>query len=429
MLVLVVCAATAGCARGVTFEGAPLGKMGSVPARASQHFMFGLMSQPGDIPYLSAMRSTNGTAWDYRYQYLAGGANTGHGWTTWNSPAGQFATDYLMDSAQNGFHSCFVYYMLLQSNGATANGEAATDLAHLDDPQTMATYYADWRLLMRRIQSFGQPVLVIVEPDLWGYIEQAARAKNAITAAAIPASVASSGDADLRGLPDTAQGFAWALLRIRSLYAPDAVLALHASPWATTIDVASSPDSSIDPVAVGRVEARFLLSAGIAGTPQGVAPFDLLSGDIADHDSGQSGIWWDPSNQAFPNFMRYLEFAKALALATSKRLMLWQVPEGNQYFDTEDNSNGHTQDNKAAYILGHIADLAHAGIIGVLFGPGNGGTNVFDRRQDGITNTAPISTYDCDRCNTHRSQYADDDGGYLRIFVGQYYRNGAYSLS
>ncbi len=70
-----------------------------------------------------------------------------------------------------------------------------------------------------------------------------------------------------------------------------------------------------------------------------------------------------------------------------------------------------------------------AGIAGVLFGPGNGGTEVYDRRHDGITNHPPISTYGCDRCNTQASVYPDDDGGYLRIFVGAYYKNGTYSLS
>jgi hypothetical protein len=108
---------------------------------------------------------------------------------------------------------------------------------------------------------------------------------------------------------------------------------------------------------------------------------------------------------------------------------MWQVPAGNQYFDTMDNTQGHTQDNRAEYILGHIADFAAAGIMGVLFGPGNGGTTVTDARNDGVTNPAPISTYECARCNTHTSAYADDDGGYLRIFVGQYYQAGTYPLS
>ena len=68
-------------------------------------------------------------------------------------------------------------------------------------------------------------------------------------------------------------------------------------------------------------------------------------------------------------------------------------------------------------------------MITVLFGPGNGGTNVMDVRQDGVTNPAPISTYQCNNCNNHTSQYADDDGGYLRINLGQYYKSGGYPLN
>src|SRR5207245_3089153 len=43
---------------------------------------------------------------------------------------------------------------------------------------------------------------------------------------------------------------------------------------------------------------------------------------------------------------------------------------------------------------------------------------------DGITNNngTPTSGFQCSACNTHVSQYADDDGGYLRIFVGRYYQ-------
>ena len=108
--------------------------------------------------------------------------------------------------------------------------------------------------------------------------------------------------------------------------------------------------------------------------------------------------------------------------------MLWQVPVGNQYYDTENNSAGHTQDNKAQYILSHIADFARAGFIGTLFGPGNGGTNALDSRNDGVTNPAPISTFQCNQCNNHTSSYSDDDGGYLRINLGQYYKNGGYAL-
>ena len=402
---------------------------GNLPPTLPSHFSFGVMDGPGGASYLNGMRSTNGTAWDFRYQYLVGGVNTGHGWETWNTPAGQFATSYLQESGGNGYLPAFVYYEVQQSNGSCGGcGEAERDLSNLDNPSTMAAYYANWTLLMRKVSAYGKPVLIIVEPDLWGFIEKTVTG-HGNSAADTPASVDSSGNADAAGLPNTAQGYAWALLRIRDRYARNAVLALHASPWGTGIDIASNTDSSVDAAGVGAQQAQFLNTAGLVGNPSGLSTFDLISNDVADHDSGQSGIWWDRYNQTFPNFVRYLQYASALAAGTGRRIMMWQVPEGNQYFDTENNSQGHTQDNRPEYILSHIPDFAHAGIIGVLFGPGNGGTYIQDARHDGITNPGPISTYECNSCNNHTSSYPDDDGGYLRIFVGQYYRSGGYTLS
>jgi hypothetical protein len=281
---------------------------------------------------------------------------------------------------------------------------------------------------MQKIGAFGKPALVIVEPDLWGYIEQAAARAGTDSGASIAASVASSGYADAAGFPDTAQGFAFALLHIRDLYARNAVLALHASVWGTGTDLDSDTRTTLDVTGIAAQSASFLKTVGLAGTPSGVSTFDVVSNDIADHDSGQSGIWWDRSNVTFPNFSRYLQYASALSKDTGRGILMWQVPEGNQYFDTENNSTGHTQDNKAEYILGHVADFVHAGVIGVLFGPGNGGASVQDVRGDGITNPAPINTDECNLCNNHPSTYADDDGGYLRIFVGQYYKSGGYPL-
>src|SRR5260221_14047383 len=129
----------------------------SVPAGLPPRFSFGLMEAPGGASFLDSMRQRNGTAWDYRYQYLAGGVNTGAGWSTWNQPAGSFATYYLQESASHGYRPAFVYYNLLQSRGPSGGGEAGTDLAHLAAPTTMHAYYADWTLLLPRIGAPGQP--------------------------------------------------------------------------------------------------------------------------------------------------------------------------------------------------------------------------------------------------------------------------------
>jgi hypothetical protein len=292
----------------------------------------------------------------------------------------------------------------------------------------MKAYYTNWALLMQKIGATHKTTLVIVEPDLWGFMEQSV-VGGSNSAASVRASVASSGYGAVAGLPNTAQGFAWALLHLRDRYAPNAVLALHASLWATNFDIASNTDPNLNVAGLAQKEAQFLLSAGIKGNPAGISKWNLLSNDVADRDAQQSGgHWWDRANKTFPNFARYLQFIHALTTDSGLHVMLWQVPEGNQYFDTENDSQGHTQDNRAEYILSHVADFAHAGIIGALFGPGQGGTEYYDAAKDGISNPAPISTYECNQCNTHQSQYADDDGGYMRLFVGQYYKNGPYPL-
>lgn len=400
-----------------------------IPAGMPAHFAFGLMNAPGDVALMNDMRTHNGTAWDFRYQYLAGGVNTRHGWETWDSPSGHFATTYIDESTSSHYIPAFVYYELLQSSGACDScDEGQRDLTHLTTPDVMAAYYANWRLLMQKIGATGKPALVVVEPDLWAYMQQMV-AFSSNSAANVPASVANSGDADAAGLPNTAQGFAWALLHIRDRYAPRALLALHVSNWGTSIDVGSSTDPSLDVARFASITAGFALTAGLKGNPRGIRSWDLISNDVADHDSGQGAVWWDRSNKVYPNFARYLDFLQHLTADTGRRVIMWQVPEGNQYFATMNGTAHHTQDNRPEYILGHVADFARAGVIAVLFGPGNDGTTVDDASHDGITNPAPINTYECDHCNTHLSTYPDDDGGYLRLFVGAYYRAGPLVLT
>jgi hypothetical protein len=109
-------------------------------------------------------------------------------------------------------------------------------------------------------------------------------------------------------------------------------------------------------------------------------------------------------------------------------MLLWQVPVGNQYFQTENNTDGHYQDNRAEYIFGHVQELIDTGIIAALFGPGNAGnTNYGDSKHDGITNPPPICTTDGissgQICNDHPSTVVDDDGGYIRMMGKAYYQS------
>jgi Fibronectin type III domain len=378
----------------------------SIPAAAlpSTRLEFGLANGPMDLSWMTS----SGVPWKYRYQYLSGGANTGVGWETWNTPTGAFASFYM--SASGSYIPVFSYYELLQSNPSTGANESDRDFSNLNNSATMNAYYANFKLLMQKAGAYGKQVVVHVEPDLWAYLQQRAGSGDAST---LNASVASSGFADVATMPNTVQGFGWALAHLRDLYAPNAVLGIHASVWAAGI---ANPDAT----------AAFLNSAGISANIH-ASSWDVVFSDVDDHDAGwweQNGSnrWWAPTD-----FTAYLAWVAELKAKTGRQQVVWQVPVGNQYYLTMNNKCGHYQDNIAPYFIAHASDLSAAGLVAVLFGAGNAcQTTYTDAQGDGITNNGGVPTTDlqgsCNACNIHTSTSSDDDGGYLRTFVGQYYQ-------
>ncbi|HEY8813624.1 MAG TPA: fibronectin type III domain-containing protein [Candidatus Dormibacteraeota bacterium] len=382
----------------------------STPSRLD----FGLSNDPSEISWMTS----SGVPWRYRYQYLAGGVNTGAGWETWNSPSGAFATLFMNDSDNHGYFPVFTYYELLQSTPSIGGDELTRDYNNLNNAGTMRAYYTNFALLMTKAKAFAKPVIVHIEPDLFAYMEHKA---GGLDASKVSASVTSSGYAGVRGLPNTFQGFAWALLSLRDGIAPNVILATHASTWASGVDIGLNTDPTFNMAADADKVAAFLGSAGVSSNTH-ASTFDLVFNDVSDNDAGINTHWWDRTDATLPNFQQWLTWMTELRAQTMRPLVVWQVPVGNQYFDTMDQSPGHTQDNRAEYFLSHVPALRAAGIIAVLFGSGgNGGSTYTDASGDGVTNPAPVSTFQCNLCNSHASVWSDDDGGYLRIFVGSYY--------
>ena len=380
----------------------------------STHFELGLADAPGGAAALHAK-----SAFGFRYQYLAGGVNTGSGWATWNTD-GQFVSYYVADSAANATTPVFPYYQLLQSSPATGGDEKAKDLSNLANHTTMAAYYNDLRLFFQRAAG-ATPVVLHVEPDLWGYIEQASGTSDDATT--IPASVASSGDAALSGLPNTAAGFAKAVVKLRDLLAPNVILAYHLSVWGTNHDIGyeNSSDSATDALAARA--AAFYQSLG--------ASFDVAFTDIADRDAdfkqiqyGDGGASrWDDAD-----FVRYARFIAGFVAGAGERVVVWQIPLGNTKMRAQDDTWGHYQDNRVQWFLDdpggtHLALWRDAGVIALLFGGGAGGTTcACDAQGDGVTNPAPIDG------NTGLSVSADDDGGFFHQQAAAYYAAGALTL-
>jgi hypothetical protein len=441
----------------VTRQPAPTQAAGG-PTGLPAHFALGVSAAP-DSSGLYGWMPNSGIPWDYAYQYLSGGANTSSDWKGWNA-SGQFPLYYAQGASSHHYIPVFTFYNLLQSNGSCNScGEAQRDLSNLNNPATMASYFADFRLLMQRLGSgtyggitgFGGTAIVHVEPDLSGYAQQAVL-NTAVHCfgycfaqgndpANLSAAVATTNDPDLQGLPNTYQGFSWALLHLRDLYAPNVRLAFHVSDWSTENDVGTITSAALDPAALGQEAGSFAARSGVNDAPNGISTYDLLFNDPSDRDAAyykyvlnQPNAFWDSANVTFPNFHRWESYVAAAAGVVNRPVIIWQIPEGNQYFSTENNTYGHYQDNRVAYFMSHIQELAGTGIIGLLFGAGNAGsTSHTDASGDGITTPTATCTSDGvssgQVCASHISTVSDDDGGYLRLEAQQYYLQGAYDLS
>jgi hypothetical protein len=273
--------------------------------------------------------------------------NSGRGWSTWN-PDGSFASLYVGDSLAHGITPVFTYYMLLQSKPG-GDDEAQADLANLRNPATMAAYWADVRLLFRRARG---PKLVVlhVEPDLWGYVQQAARGDDAGT---VPAIVPD-------GLPQNAAGFAQEFVLLRNELAPNVVLAYHMSGRGTQHDIVyeDPPDATVRAYAAR--SAAFYRSLR--------ARFDLSFEDFSDRDSGfyekqhgNAAVWCKAAD-----FRRHLLYARTFVRLAGVPMVAWQIPLGNTRMRAMDDTWDHYQDNRVQWLLddpsrAHLRAYARAG--------------------------------------------------------------------
>jgi hypothetical protein len=374
-------------AAGLAIPAAAAAALPPLPRGWSSRLEVGVSDSPGGA---AALRRR--APFGFRYQYLAGGANTGTGWSTWN-PDGTFVSRYVSESLAARIVPVFPYYMLLQSRPAGGD-EAATDLAHLASPDVMRAWWSDFALALRRAGAFpGRRVVIHVEPDLWGYVEQAARGDSAAT---VRAAVAASGVPELQGLPDDAAGFAQGIVRLRDRLAPNVTLAYHLSVWGTMHDIGleDPPNRQVD--ALGDRAARFYRSLG--------ARFDLAFTDVADRDAGfrqhvlgdGGRSWWNAAD-----FARNVRFLGRFVRGAGVRVALWQLPLGNTRLP---DTWGRYRDNRVEWLLGprgraHLRAYANAGLVAVLFGGGADGT------------TGPGT-----------------DGGYFHARARAYYRAGALRL-
>jgi hypothetical protein len=345
----------------------------ALPAWAPSHVEVGLANGPGGAAHVRAEDAR------WRYQYLTGGVNTSYNWKDWN-PDGEFTSNYVRESRRAGVTPVLTYYQLLQSKGPdNGGGEAGKDLANLNDVGVMQAYYADLSLALRRAheQAKGRLVILHVEPDLWGYVEQ--RAGGSDDPAAVPAAVASTGNPALQGLPNTAAGFAQAIVRLRDALAPEVRLGYHMSTWGTGTDPVQQDPS---PPAVDALAAR---SAKFYNNLH--ARFDVVFTDPSDRDDGyDKHINKDHGRSRWTagDYARDERWLAGMHRATGLPLVMWQIPLGNR--DLPDTWKRY-RDTHVQRLLGRDPRTRRAyrdaGVIAFLFGGGADGTT--SERTDGGT--------------------------------------------
>jgi hypothetical protein len=315
----------------------------ALPASArAARIELGLANQPGGA---AAMRKA--APFKYRYQYLAGGVNTGSGWSTWNEH-GTFVTRYIAESARAHTTPVFTYYMIRQSLPGRDNGDdAKAVISNLRNASTMKAYWADLRLFFKRAGATHRRVLLHVEPDMWGYLEQAGHTK-------------------------LARAFAHHVVRLRNRFARKVALGYQLSVWGTKVDISISDPRRGEVDRLAAKAASFYKSLRTR--------FNLVFSEFSDRDSGfkehiygqsRRDAWWTKAD-----FARNVRFLARFHRRVHRPLVMWQIPLGNTGLP---DTWGRFRDNRPQWLLGkgsraHLKAYARAGVRALLFGGGADGT-------------------------------------------------------
>jgi hypothetical protein len=324
---------------------------------------------------------------DFRYIYIAGGlfdsssvcsscatnctsngvscANSGPGcawWGCWQSDQqapGQYARDFFTKVEGDNQIPMITYDVLLEASGVQEGTAEATQAA--TSVSFMTRYFADWRLLL---QSIGNATAFLhIEPDFWGYAEQASSDPHA------GAAVATANPTDCATQPNSIAGMGNCMIAMTRKYAPNAKVGLHASSWSTGVEVAYNTNTSLDVVTQAQTTGAYLSACGA-----NVSDFVVV--EVSDRDAGYyqsiggANHWWDATNTTLPDFTQDFTWLKALAETTNMPLLEWQIPIGNMSLT---NVTGAWKDNRVDYFFAHMADLAAAHVFAIAYGAGASG--------------------------------------------------------
>ncbi|WP_294765670.1 hypothetical protein [uncultured Rhodoferax sp.] len=281
------------------------------------------------------------------------------GWTAWQEDVptrGLFARRFV-DTAKgrvwNGVTRpqipFFTYYMVLPASGLSEGADPTGETAALNDSTFLTTYFNDWRFLLQKIGT--DQAILHIEPDLFGFLKARAGATTGLPSA-VPARVASSNPTDCgAGYTEDAAGYVKCMIHMVRVYAPNAKVGVHASPWVISDSEATAWSNFL--IALGAGDGDFLL---VDSGDRDADYYRLVKGDPS-HS-------WDVTAMN-----TFLHWVKTVSEAVGKPFLVWQLPLGNSY---QNNTYQHYKDQRVELLFSHIQEVRDAHVLGLLFGSGEG---------------------------------------------------------
>jgi hypothetical protein len=286
-------------------------------------------------------------------------------WGCWQSTSqapGQYVTGFEGTTLADLQIPLVTYEVILQGSGVNAG---ANEVLVLQNLAFLRRYLADYRFMLQRLGSAR--VMIDIEPDFWGYAQEANADPHAEAAA-----VQAANPTDCAQQENSVAGLARCMVAMTRTYAPNALVGLHAASWATGSDALLNASATFDVAGAASQVGQWLVAAGADQA-------DCVVATMASHDAGydqSQGVdtWWDATNATLPNFHQAFAWGSSVASTIGKPLVWWQIPVGNMNLTNVANA---WKDNRVDYLFTHMNEVAASGAVALFFGPGgNGQTSV-----------------------------------------------------
>jgi len=352
---------------------------GSVPTGLPSYFGFGCIDKADsyavDGPHFFKDLTPPSACWDYSYAYLT------PGWTGWISGGG-WAKQELTHWESKGQIQVFTFYYTPYT------------LSNYQSGSWMNTYLSDFKLLMQVCAANTTKVVIVhIEPDLMGYWQQAGNSPT--TSGTVNMSGSGFNETDdgvaITSLPNTIQGWSEALFRIRNQYAKGKVLlAHHFTHWATNNDLYINSSGMNQTTTNTQTDAITTFITGVENGHQ----YDLIFSDPSDRDAdwyrvegGGANTRWSDPGLAYTDARSWGRIAYIINRASTtlaRRFFIWQVPNGNTYFKTCNNTSGHYRDDSAQSFLPSTSQNGASGTPGDAYSPSSTTTGPGFYAQNGV---------------------------------------------